>query len=514
MRAIREWRRGKTTVIITHDLSQIEDHEYAYVLDKGLIVQEGYRYALEKNPIGPLAAPRKPSISFPHAKRLPRLPEESRKRSVTTMSSLSRGSIVSVRSIDSLNIQYHPRPQSIFIPAIFSPPAEDLRYDRRAPFEPFISPAAAGAYTMHRMSGIPGVFGHLPDGVSQPLASPDPMPDWPLSSAREQKMRDLSLVNELHKSAYNAGRTAVERRTAHTMKSQSELIPLKAMRRPTEYYPVDARRPIEAVKESSVAPIQKILLTIWPTLTWKHRPLLLGGFLFAGVHAAATPLFSWVFSKLLATFFLPANRSREALKWSLSVLGVGGGDALAVYFMHYLLEACGQAWVDSLRIEAMKRIIDQPRAWFDRDKNSVPKLTECLDRNAEEMRNSLGRFAGFMFVVVVMLLVALIWSLVVCWSLRWSDLLLLHSSILSPGLTKRSAQNGRAEATTLALLPHPSSLRLLVMSKQCAPLPWKHIYTRSILDQPRLLSKLDYADLHTQASFMGFLIPASFLLRR
>ncbi|KAL8718257.1 MAG: hypothetical protein Q9225_004576 [Loekoesia sp. 1 TL-2023] len=417
MRAIREWRQGKTTVIITHDLSQIEDHEYAYVLDKGLIVQEGYRYALEKNPLGPLAVPRRPPINFPHVKRLPRLPEESRKQSVITMSSLSHGSTVSVRSIDSLDIQYHPRPQSVFIPAIFSPPAEDLRGDRRARFEPFVSPAAAGAYTMHRMSGIPGVFGHPPDGVLQPFAPPDPMPDWPLSSTRGQKMRDLSLVNELHKSPYGAGRTAIERRAARTVKSQPQPIRLKAMKRPTEDNSSDAHGPIEAVKERSVAPIKKILLTIWPTLTWRHRPLLLGGFLFAGVHAAATPLFSWVFSKLLATFFLPVNRSHEALKWSLSVLGVGAGDALAVYFMHYLLEVCGQAWVDSLRIEAMKRMVDQPRAWFDKDKNSVPKLTECLDRNAEEMRNLLGRFAGFMFVVVVMLLVALIWSLVVCWKL-------------------------------------------------------------------------------------------------
>lgn len=145
--------------------------------------------------------------------------------------------------------------------------------------------------------------------------------------------------------------------------------------------------------------------------------MLLGGFIAAAVHAAATPIFSWVFSKLLATFFLPVNRSQEALKWSLSVLAVGVGDAMAVYFMHYLLEACGQAWVDSLRIEAMKRIIEQPRAWFDRDKNGVSKLTECLDRNPEEMRNLLGRFAGFMFVVVVMLLLALTWSLVVCWKL-------------------------------------------------------------------------------------------------
>lgn len=416
MDAIREWRRGKTTIIITHDLSQIEDHEYAYILDQGLVVQEGYRYALEKNTAGPLAVPRRPSISFPQSKRLPRLPEESRKRSIITTNLLSHGSIASNNSVDSLDIQYHPRPQSVFIPAIFSPGTE-LSRNRQSHFEPFVSPAAAGAFTMRRMSGVPSIFGRSPNASAQASDRSDPMLDWLPPPPQGQKVGDLSLVNELHHPNFIARRRAIERRAIRSVPSQSSIIPLKAIKASTDDRPETAGRPTEAVRKRSITPIKKILLTVWPTLTWRHRPLLLGGFLFAGIHAAATPLFSWVFSKLLATFFMPENRSREALKWSLSVLGVGGGDAVAVYFMHYLLEACGQAWVDSLRIEAIKRIIDQPRTWFDRDKNGVSKLTECLDRNPEEMRNLLGRFAGFVFVVVVMLLIALTWSLVVCWKL-------------------------------------------------------------------------------------------------
>lgn len=418
MGAIREWRRGKTTIIITHDLSQIEDHEYAYILDRGLVIQEGYRYALEKGSAGPLAAPRRPSVAYPAIiKRLPRLPEETRKKSIATISSVSRGSRVSVRSVDSLDIYYQPRPQSVFIPAIFSPTAGNRHDKRGSRFEPFVSPAAAGAFTMHRMSVVPSLFGSTLVPESQPPESVDPMLDWPLPPRQAKHLRDLSMVNELHQSASDVGRIIARKRDLHSIKRQSRLIPLKAIEPPAES-PMENRRGFgRTVTQRSVAPIKKILLTVWPTLTWKDRPLLIGGFLAAGVHAVATPLFAWVFSKLLATFFLPTNRSREALKWSLSVLAVGGGDAIAVYFLHYLLEACAQAWVDALRIEAMKRIIEQPRAWFDRDKNGVSRLTECLDRNPEEMRNILGRFAGFMFVVVVMLLVALTWSLVVCWKL-------------------------------------------------------------------------------------------------
>jgi ATP-binding cassette, subfamily B (MDR/TAP), member 1 len=42
MNAIRKWRRGKTTVVITHDMGQIEDGDFVYVLDRGRVVEEGY----------------------------------------------------------------------------------------------------------------------------------------------------------------------------------------------------------------------------------------------------------------------------------------------------------------------------------------------------------------------------------------------------------------------------------------------------------------------------------------
>lgn len=412
MDAIREWRRGKTTIIITHDLSQIADDEFAYILDKGVVVQEGYRYALEKGEAGPLVAPRRPSVNFPTTKRLPKLSEEVRKPSIISMSSGSCGSTVSVCSHDSLDIQYRPRAQSVFVPGIFSLAKESPEVNRRSYFEPFVSPAATGAFAMHRMSGVPDIFTRPLNPSAQQNEGKSRIPGWPLMPRREQKEQDLgdwSLLNELHKRTHDTGRTSSEKITSQAAKEHSETIALKVVRRQSEDLQGDG--PLR------IAPIKKILLTVWPTLTWKHRPLLLGGLFCAAVHAAGTPVFSFVFSKLLATFFQPVNREREALKWSLSVLAVGTGDALASFFMHYLLEACGQAWVDNLRIESMKRIIDQPRTWFDKEKNSVSKLTECLDRNAEEMRNLIGRFAGFMFVVVMMLSTAIIWSLVVCWKL-------------------------------------------------------------------------------------------------
>ncbi|KAL9589874.1 MAG: hypothetical protein Q9203_001329 [Teloschistes exilis] len=437
MNAVREWRQGKTTIIITHDLSQIEDNEYAYILDKGVIVQEGYRHALQKGTDGPLGAPRRPSITFPINKRLPKLPEESRRPSYASTSSGPRGSTVSMRSHDSLNIQCHPRPQSVYVPGIFRAASEHPGSLRRSSqFEPFLN--------TNRISGLPSMFTRSPYGSPHQNSSTDAAFDWPPPESRKQQVQDLSLVNELHQTRKSAVGAADTRKVQVPPRTLFEAVPMQAIELPT-----GERQDLATVADGlsarrQLAPIKKILLTIWPTLSWRHRLSLIAGFACAAIHAAATPVFSWVFSKLLSTFFLPEDRSREALKWSLSVFGVGGGDAVAAYFMHYLLESCGQAWVDCLRTEAMKRIVDQPRVWFDRDKNSVASLTECLDRNAEEMRNLLGRFAGFMFVVVVMLLTALVWSLIVCWKLT---LVGLAAAPFMYAVTKSyQAINGRWEA--------------------------------------------------------------------
>lgn len=45
--AIKKWRRSKTTVVITHDLSQISSDDFVYVLRSGEVVEQGYRVDLE-----------------------------------------------------------------------------------------------------------------------------------------------------------------------------------------------------------------------------------------------------------------------------------------------------------------------------------------------------------------------------------------------------------------------------------------------------------------------------------
>lgn len=56
MDAIRRWRQGKTTIIITHDISQILADDYVFVLEQGRLVQEGFRKHMEQIKDSPFQA--------------------------------------------------------------------------------------------------------------------------------------------------------------------------------------------------------------------------------------------------------------------------------------------------------------------------------------------------------------------------------------------------------------------------------------------------------------------------
>jgi hypothetical protein len=50
--AIKKWRKNRTTIVITHDLSQIVSHDFVYVMKDGVVAEQGFRSDLmNKGPI-------------------------------------------------------------------------------------------------------------------------------------------------------------------------------------------------------------------------------------------------------------------------------------------------------------------------------------------------------------------------------------------------------------------------------------------------------------------------------
>ena len=384
MESIRKWRHGKTTIVVTHDVSQILPDNYTYVLDGGRIIQEGYKSALERSNSGPFADLTRSKIAV------------SPVRDLESQEGLARTSVQEPSSYISNGLATLPEDTPMSRAGSLISSDFPSQPKTRRPSQGFALPSAPVAVHINRISN-------------------KNMSMIPIKTFSGSDLAQLTSNGKVsrHGSIDSSITLPSTRRPSSGSASISD-----PNRKPPRLKPKSVQRETEHNEQPRhLASIQAILFTVWPNLEWQNQVRLVLGFVCAFVHAAATPLFSWVFSQLLSTFFLPEDRSAMALRWSLSVLGIAVGDALASYFMHYLLESCGQAWVDSLRIQAMARLLDQPKSWFEQEGHSCSSLVDSLDRNAEEMRNLLGRFAGFIFVAVVMLVIAFMSSLIISWKL-------------------------------------------------------------------------------------------------
>ncbi|KAM5468281.1 ATP-dependent permease [Microsporum audouinii] len=357
MNAIRAWRQGKTTIIITHDLSQIRSQDFVYVVDQGKIAHQGYKHVLEKKAAGVF-----------ELSNLTTLPPETTPASTWTskapipLSGGRRGS--SFSSIE---------------------PSVTERRSLSTPLSPFFhhSLSLECAYADADQSSRPRAF-----STSGRLANP--------TSPRFKNPFADKILSEFD--------SPDDKRVEKDLGQLSDQVPGEQVPSPKE-------------SGREFYSILQILSTVIPSLSPLGRISLLFGFIAAFFNAAATPCFSYIFSQLLSTFFIVENRSQLAKQWALAVLGIAIVNGVASFFMHYLLERCGQIWIDQLRHRAIRKILQQCKSWFEKDENSVSNLSHCLDRNPEEMRNLVGRFACFVFVAAVMTLIGFIWGVAVCWKL-------------------------------------------------------------------------------------------------
>lgn len=472
--AIRQWRRNKTTIFISHDISQIGKDDYVHLFEHGTLVSSGYRLALEEErddhfarylaPAGPdshraiIGNVMDPEMSLGEALRTENAPSE-------TMPS---------------NSNARKTRRMTFLPTMFS---------NNVPAMPGLSAPMARYYGL----GTPDTGSTRRQsvlGTSNVALVEVPLP----SSLLEQDQRSIiskrktkrwsdglklglpALTRSEMSIIESSGSDAIQqRRTPEGRRRMSLFRPMEKVsdsEAPSDIIPSDIRDEPLTIHQTAHLSLRDILLTVWPALDTKHRRILCATMICLLAHSASIPLFSWIFSKLIATFYMPYGAAKEALKWSMVTLGLSVADGLATYAFHVGLERCAQVWVDDIRMRAMQRILDQPRQFFLENGNDAQQLASALDRNAEEMRNILGRFVSYLIIAIVMLLIALVWSMIVCWKLTLvafaltpiSWLLVRAFQLVSGRLEEQSNNAGEATASVLSeMLMHMKTVKLYTL---------------------------------------------------
>lgn len=420
--AIRQWRTGKTTIIVTHEISQLLPNDYAYLFEDGQIIQGGYRFELEAQR----------HLGFDKF-----LPRDAQSSDVVQQSSVEPAfnRRVSFDSYSSRSFLYTGEDDP-----------EDL--PDSATTLPYLPAVFANAQA-------PGIG--LPKSsalrVSGTMASPDRSESFTKRSPGPKRRSRLSVMLQRPLTMFEESPTADDlmyRTGVTAMEKRSALI-----REHRPRYPVRNHAEFEQLITEDDVPapsLKDIFRTIWPTLSRKAHAMLVIGFAGAAVHAVSTPMFSYIFSKLLATLVQPVGGAQAATKWSLAIIALAIVDANACYILHVLLERCGQMWIDRSRTQAFRRILGQPKHFFAQAENNSTVLAQSLDRDAEEMRNLLSRFAALLFVAAIMTVVALIWSLATCWKLTLVGLSIAPASFaVTRGFQKVSAvMEGRCNSAASA----------------------------------------------------------------
>jgi ATP-binding cassette subfamily B (MDR/TAP) protein 1 len=433
LHAIRQWRTGKTTIVITHDISQIQPEDFLYLLDKAKVVQEGYRRDLEAD-IGILqsfldtnedegvdaqseyssegdffigqmdeftstqrdswivASPgRRPLSAVLFGQSV--LSSFQADTTLHRLNTLDRDRSRPARALLVSNEEYRLEEEGEYLPQVDyglpKPPPEAL-----SPVSEVLGPSQFNTARTSRtlftdrnymLKGNEDVVRPISRGSTRPLSSHSGYPRR-LSIATSR----TSYLSEPDKNS--------RRRQLRSRSGRGENVD-------------------ELKLPADTLPIKHILRTIWPLLNWRARVSLFAALLATLVHAVATPVFAWVFSQLLATFYSIEDTNAEAIRYAMIILGIAVMDGLAEYFMFYMFECVAQSWTISLKTEAMRRILAQPREFFDKPENNMTHLAETLDHFAEEARNLPGRFAGIFLSMFLVMAISVIWALTISWKI-------------------------------------------------------------------------------------------------
>ncbi|KAK4071609.1 uncharacterized protein Triagg1_5847 [Trichoderma aggressivum f. europaeum] len=416
--AIREWRRDKTTIVITHDISQIEDEDFVYVMEDASLVQQGFRRELAMSPTGPFAAMTSlnsvesaPSstptemgdVSPPSPVRyssstITELPQDPK-------SSMSQF-MLTERDGDGMGPAWHRLSQYKTLGA-GTEFALKLRkeqiWDSFDSERPYTADVATRYYETEKRDSYNSFDEYF--GPTRRCSAPEAghMP----SSGSEYKMEFFD------DSGYNTDELLYVFGKADRRENISSLRLASGLESP----PHTGKDVLATQKGAKPSSLLSTLGTVWPTLKPCDRILFILGIVLCLISSAGTPMFSFCLAKLFGVLFLPVNRTVEAKKWALYLVAIATIDSFSTGFGHYLIERTGQSWVNALRLEALKKILRQPKSWFDKEKNSASRINECLDRNAEETRNIVGRFIPIFITTFGMVTISIIWALSISWKL-------------------------------------------------------------------------------------------------
>ncbi|GAC96032.1 leptomycin B resistance protein pmd1 [Pseudozyma hubeiensis SY62] len=369
--AIKAWRRGKTTILITHDLSQIEGEDFLYLLDGGRVVQQGYRCDLE----GREGLFRSMSLQQKRGAG-----EGEPREVVEEVEEMEQGGRIEQSTDETYPCRHRIKYQSM------------LGWGER---DRSILSEHLSLIISQKLDGAPS---HLK----------------PLRLAERQAMNSYFEEAEALRAT---GSSASDRRArnATVQRRKWDAASLDNVSTTATHFKPSSH----AFEDSDGAPskpptVRQIWSILWRTIP--SRALFLVAICLCVISGTLTPIFSYLLAQLLSTMGQPHSEA-IVLKWSLLVLLTALLEGIFSFTRYLFMELLADEWLFRLRSRSYASILSQDRWFFDSRTNSAARLCQSLIKDAEDARNLVGQIIGQLALITSMITLALIWSLVLGWKL-------------------------------------------------------------------------------------------------
>lgn len=443
--AIKRWRVNKTTIVITHDLSQISSSDFVYVLKTGHVVEQGYRYDLEtsdgefRHMMETQGAtggylPTKNIDEQTGTDDVEAILEEDIKQELDTSILASFG-----------GARESMRPLSIARPVTFgnwmfevvadltaknTAPStglvsvrETMRLSRYTPTQEPITEMAEYEPRSRRPSSVvitaaprPPSTAHTVQSRRYSLQFTPTSPVFSFHASPSMATIDGQFDDAFDKEKVALERSATKANSRRRRQQSRTHWDDAALSASVKVDKIEAdSTPPAPTNASQTLPFWKLMGEIYPTIPYK--PFILLGLITCILSGAMTPVFSYLLSRLLFEVSTGAENIDMINLFGAIVLGIAALDGLLLGAKYFIMETGGMLWIMRIRRSCFKLVLQQDKKWFDKTENSPVRLVQILVKDGDDARNLIAVVIGQCLVVGTMLSVGLIWALVRGWQL-------------------------------------------------------------------------------------------------
>ncbi|ORX39720.1 P-loop containing nucleoside triphosphate hydrolase protein [Kockovaella imperatae] len=434
---IKTWRKNQTTIVITHDLSQIVPDDFVYVMRHGVVAEQGFRSDLvKKTPLngavtGIFAAMAAEQALEPLAEKMEDWdPEE-----------------VLEDAYDAYEVPFRPHTPSFGLPG-----RESMAY-----FDVLEQYAKTDSKRLSRLS-------------------------WedPKASHRTSLVRRSSLVSRASRNSLVVPRPASQM-SFTSNRSEHGRSPGQRYSQLVEKEPIqlhvstddkgETLEEVTPVKPTRPPGLFALLVSYFPTLPRKQN--LFFGLFGAILHGVATPIWSFFLSKLM-TIVGSGGTDPALTKFGLIVLAICAAQAFADWLQQYFLYSLAAMWVNKIRSEAYGKVLAQDKAWFDQTDHSPVRLVQSIIKDSDDMRALIASVIGKMTVFVIMVGMGIIWAMIVDWRLTligvglapvFASIMTFNNSLIGKAEVRNKAKREAVARTFYECVANLRGIRAMALEK-------------------------------------------------